>query len=49
LQQWRKSLSPLTSGSTLPLESELMSLLMQRWLRSFAHQQGVAGNDGGKG
>jgi DNA polymerase-3 subunit delta' len=36
LQQWRKSLSPLTSGSTLPLESELMSLLMQRWLRSFA-------------
>jgi hypothetical protein len=36
LQQWRKSLSPLTSGSTLPLESELMNLLMQRWLRSFA-------------
>ncbi len=49
LQQWRKSLSPLTSGSTLPLESELMSLLMQRWLRSFAHQQVVAGNDGGEG
>lgn len=49
LQQWRKSLSPLTSGSTLPLESELMSLLMQRWLRSFAHQQVVAGNDGGDG
>ena len=49
LQQWRKSLSPLTSGSTLPLESELMSLLMQRWLRSFAYQQVVAGNDGGEG